>query len=184
MKAYKRLHVYRRLFWHPSSLCSQSMLNCFALGSNDSNPVAMECYCRISTRPAGSGWRLGICEHRVSAVSHDEGKVFLNATRTRRAQWSGSSRVLAVLRRRGNGAHHGGLGRFVPPLWWYHLGPRFTSDAGYSLGGTSLAENQLDPYIQQAKDQVCFLPRSPGVVSSLTLYGVSSDKLCHRRPCD
>lgn len=26
---------------------------------------------------------------------------------------------------------------------------------GYALGGTNLAENQLAPYIQQAKDQVC-----------------------------
>jgi alpha-N-arabinofuranosidase len=28
--------------------------------------------------------------------------------------------------------------------------------AGYSLGGTSVAENQLVPYIQQAVDQVSF----------------------------
>ena len=34
------------------------------------------------------------------------------------------------------------------------LTPIFT---GYALGGTNLAENQLAPYIQQAKDQVCSL---------------------------
>ncbi|KAI0659215.1 glycoside hydrolase family 51 protein [Cubamyces menziesii] len=33
--------------------------------------------------------------------------------------------------------------------------------AGYSLGGTSLAENQLDPYIQQAKDQINFVIGDP-----------------------
>ncbi|CDO70623.1 hypothetical protein BN946_scf184748.g21 [Trametes cinnabarina] len=33
--------------------------------------------------------------------------------------------------------------------------------AGYSLGGTSLAENQLAPYIQQAKDQINFVIGNP-----------------------
>ncbi|KAI0646369.1 glycoside hydrolase family 51 protein [Trametes meyenii] len=33
--------------------------------------------------------------------------------------------------------------------------------AGYSLGGTSLAENQLAPYIQQAKDQINFVVGDP-----------------------
>jgi hypothetical protein len=28
---------------------------------------------------------------------------------------------------------------------------------GYALGGTSVSENQLDPYIQEAIDQVTFL---------------------------
>ncbi|KAI0360609.1 glycoside hydrolase family 51 protein [Trametes cingulata] len=33
--------------------------------------------------------------------------------------------------------------------------------SGYSLGGTSLAENQLAPYIQQAKDQINFVIGDP-----------------------
>lgn len=39
-------------------------------------------------------------------------------------------------------------------------GRALTPHTGYALGGTSVAENALPPFIQQAADQVSFFPRS------------------------
>lgn len=49
--------------------------------------------------------------------------------------------------------------------------------AGYALGGTSVAEADLGPYIQQAKDQVrTCTNRTRPIRLSPTLL----DQLCHR----
>lgn len=41
--------------------------------------------------------------------------------------------------------------------------------AGYALGGTSVPENQLDPYIQEAIDQINFAIGDPATSSAAAL---------------
>lgn len=41
--------------------------------------------------------------------------------------------------------------------------------AGYALGGTSVPENQLDPYIQEAVDQINFVIGDPAKNSAAAL---------------
>lgn len=89
--------------------------------------------------------------------------------------------------------HSSGLGFYEYLLWCEDLGmepimavwagkqrfpdcvTRVLMSAGYSLGGTNLAQNQLGPYIQQAIDQVSVaLPLRVLLVSHLI------DQFCRR----
>lgn len=48
-----------------------------------------------------------------------------------------------------------------PYLHMSSITEKFRTLLGYSLGGTSLPENELAPYIQQAIDQVRMMAASP-----------------------
>ncbi|KAJ2930987.1 hypothetical protein H1R20_g6135, partial [Candolleomyces eurysporus] len=64
-----------------------------------------------------------------------------------------------------------GLGLLEYLYWCEDLGaePIMGVWAGYALGGTSVAENQLDPYIQEAIDQINFVIGDPARNSAAAL---------------
>ncbi|KAJ8482482.1 hypothetical protein ONZ51_g5328 [Trametes cubensis] len=91
-----------------------------------------------------------------------------NLGQTTATRWQWNATVGSLLDRPGRAGDWGyvntdGLGLLEYLQFFEDAGmePIMAVWAGYSLGGTSLAENQLDPYIQQAKDQINFVIGDP-----------------------
>ncbi|KAI0777744.1 glycoside hydrolase family 51 protein [Trametes elegans] len=87
---------------------------------------------------------------------------------TTATRWQWNATVGSLLDRPGRAGDWGyvntdglGLLEYLQFFEDTHMEPIMAVWAGYSLGGTSLAENQLEPYIQQARDQINFVIGDP-----------------------
>ncbi|KAI0635237.1 glycoside hydrolase family 51 protein [Trametes polyzona] len=103
----------------------------------------------------------------VAEVSSMSAPTLLNG-QTTATRWQWNATVGSLLDRPGRVGDWGyvntdGLGLLEYLQFFEDTGmePIMAVWAGYSLGGTSLPENQLAPYIQQAKDQINFVIGDP-----------------------
>ncbi|KAF9476813.1 arabinofuranosidase [Pholiota conissans] len=95
---------------------------------------------------------------------------------TTATRWQWNATVGPILSRAGRAGDWGyvntdGLGLLEYLNWCEDLGmqPIMAVWAGYSLGGTSLAESALQPYIQQAIDQINFVIGDPSTSAAAAL---------------
>ncbi|KAI0826549.1 glycoside hydrolase family 51 protein [Trametes gibbosa] len=95
---------------------------------------------------------------------------------TTATRWQWNATVGSLLDRPGRAGDWGyvntdGLGLLEYLQFFEDVGmePIMAVWAGYSLGGTSLAENQLAPYIQQAMDQINFVIGNPATSAPAAL---------------
>ncbi|KAH9896932.1 glycoside hydrolase [Cubamyces lactineus] len=159
---------------HPTASASDVNNNFFvtidgAAGANQTINFAMFSLFPPTFKNRANGMRVDIAETLA-----EMGPSFFrfpggnNLGQTTATRWQWNATVGSLLDRPGRVGDWGyvntdGLGLLEYLQFFEDAGmePIMAVWAGYSLGGTSLAENQLDPYIQQAKDQINFVIGDP-----------------------